>query len=357
MSETDRPPGHAGPRGRGAGGNPRQRFAELHVDYEEGEEPAKIATKFFVDHASSVITRNNSPDLGFDGSINPYRGCEHGCAYCYARPTHEYLGFSAGLDFESRIMVKPDAPRLLREALMKRGYRPVLLSMSGVTDCYQPIEKKLGITRACLGVLAEFRHPVVIVTKNHLVLRDVDHVSELVRHRAAGVFISLTSLDAKLAHRLEPRASSPAQRLDAIRRLHEAGIPVGVLVAPVIPGLNDHEMLAILDAAGAAGACTASYTAVRLPFAVKAVFADWLAEHFPERKEKILGRIRELQGATMSRGEFGKRLRGAGVWAGQFAQVFRVSMARSGLAGRGMPEISAAAFRRPATTAQMELAL
>jgi len=356
-AESDRPPANTGPRGRGAADNPRQRFVEMHVDYETGEAPAKIATKFYVDHASSVITRNNSPDLGFDGSINPYRGCEHGCAYCYARPTHEYLGFSAGLDFESRIMVKPDAPRLLRDALMKRGYRPAPLSMSGVTDCYQPIEKKLGITRACLGVLAEFRHPVVIVTKNRLVLRDADHLSELARHHAAGVFISLTSLDAKLAHRLEPRASSPAQRLDAIRRLHEAGIPVGVSAAPVIPGLNDHELPAILDAAGAAGACTAFYTIVRLPFAVKDVFADWLAEHFPERKEKILGRIRESQGATLSHGEFGKRLRGVGVWADQIAQVFRVSMIRSGLAGRGMPEISAAAFRNPASTMQMELAL
>lgn len=353
----DRHPAPGKPRGRGAGDNPRQRFSEMHVDYEAGEAPVKVATKFFVDHSSSIITRNDSPDLGFDGSINPYRGCEHGCAYCYARPTHEYLGFSAGLDFESRIMVKPDAPRLLREALMKPGYRPATLSMSGVTDCYQPVEKKLGITRACLEVLAEFRHPVIIVTKNHLVTRDLDLLSELARHRAAGVFISITSLDAKLAHRLEPRASSPAQRLDAIWQLHEAGVPVGVSAAPMIPGLNDHEMPAILESSSAAGACAAFYTIVRLPYSVKAVFADWLGEHFPERKEKILGRIRESQGATLSHGEFSKRLRGVGVWAEQMEQLFRASMIRSGLSRKRQPEISAAAFRRPAAKGQMELAL
>lgn len=344
------------PRGRGAAHNPPQRFVEMHVEYDAGEAPGRVPTKFFIDHSRSIITRNDSPDLGFDGSINPYRGCEHGCPYCYARPTHEYLGLSAGLDFESRIMVKVDAPDLLRSEMMKPAYRPVVLSMSGVTDCYQPIERRLKITRGCLGVLAEFRHPVVIVTKNHLVTRDIDHLSELARHHAAVVYVSVTSLDPGLAHRLEPRAPSPSLRLEAIRSLREAGVPAGVSVAPVIPALNDHEIPAILDAAAAAGACAAFYSMVRLPLAVKQVFADWLDANFPERAAKILGRIREAQGATMSHGEFGKRLRGVGVWAEQIEQVFRVSLARSGLASRERPRLETAAFRRPPAGAQLELA-
>lgn len=342
-------------RGRGAVENTVQRFAEMHVSYEEGEAPAKVGTKFFVDHSSTVITKNDSPDLSFEGSVNPYRGCEHGCAYCYARPTHEYLGFSAGIDFESRIMVKPEAPRLLREAMMKASYRPQRLSMSGVTDCYQPVEKKLCITRGCLEVLAEFRHPVVIITKNHLVTRDVDFLAELARHHAAAVYVSITTLDAKLAHVLEPRASSPQQRLDAMRTLHAAGVPVGLSLAPVIPALNDHEIPAIMEAACAAGAGFASYTVVRLPLSVKEVFADWLEQHFPDRKEKVLGRIRESQGETLSHGEFGKRLTGVGVWAEHIEQVFRVSLLRSGLAGKRKPQLSTAAFRRPQVGGQMEL--
>ena len=346
------------PRGRGAGDNPDQRFTQLHVAYDEGEMPVKVTTKFFVDHSQSIITTNKSPDLGFGGSINPYRGCEHGCAYCYARPTHEYLGFSAGLDFESRIMVKTDAPALLRAALMKPRYQPEPLGMSGVTDCYQPAEKRLRITRGCLEVLAEFRHPVTLITKNHLITRDVDLLAELARYQAARAYISITSLDPKLAHILEPRASSPQQRLQAVRTLTDAGVPVGVSLAPMIPGLNDHELPALMQAAADAGAVSASYTVVRLPFAVKQVFADWLEEHFPDRKEKVLGRIEECQGRTLSHPEFGKRLKGVGVWADQIAQVFRVSRERSGIARREHPKLSVAAFRRPrAEGPQMELAL
>lgn len=343
------------PRGRGAVENTVQRFTEMQADYDEGESPSKVVTKYFVDHSSSIIMKNDSPDLGMEAGLNPYRGCEHGCAYCYARPTHEYLGFSAGVDFESRIMVKPEAPRLLREALMKPGYRPIPLSMSGVTDCYQPVEKKLRITRGCLEVLAEFRHAVGLITKNHLVTRDLDLLAELARYHAASVHLSITSLDAKLAHVLEPRASSPQQRLEAMRMLHAAGVPVGISLAPVIPALNDHEIPAILDAASAAGACFASYTVVRLPFSVKDVFADWLELHFPEKKEKVLGRIRESQGGTLSHGEFGKRLSGVGVWAEQIAQIFRVSMIRSGMAAKSRPKLSVAAFRRPPVGGQMEL--
>jgi DNA repair photolyase len=345
------------PRGRGAAENTQQRFAEMHVAYDEGESPAKVGTKFFVDHSSTVITRNASPDVGIEASLNPYRGCEHGCAYCYARPTHEYLGFSAGIDFESRIMVKPDAPRLLREALMKPSYKPVCLSMCGVTDCYQPIEKKLRITRGCLEVLAEFRHPVALITKNHLITRDIDLLKELASHRAVSTCISVTSLDPKLAHVLEPRASSPAQRLEAIRQLSAAGVPVSVNVAPMIPALNDHEIPAILDAAYAAGACSAGYTVVRLPFSVKEVFADWLEQYFPDRKDKVLGRIRESQGRTLSNPEFGKRISGVGVWAEHIEQVFRVSMIRSGMAERRNPEVTTEAFRCPAAGGQLELRL
>ena len=345
-------------RGRGAGENMAQRFTEMHVDYDAGEAPERVPTKIFIDHSSSVISRNNSPDLGFEASLNPYRGCEHGCAYCYARPTHEYLGFSAGLDFESRIVIKPDAPRLLRAEFMKPRYRPATLNMSGVTDCYQPLEKKLRITRGCLEVLAEFRHPVVLITKNRLVTRDVDLLAELAHHNAAAVCLSVTSLDAKLAHKLEPRASAPQQRIEAIRTLHAAGVPVGASLAPVIPGLNDHEMPAILDAVAAAGARFAFYTIVRLPFAVKDVFANWLEVNFPDRKEKILGRIRESQGETMAHREFGRRFTGTGVWSEQIEQMFRVSMRRCGLAAQDRLELSTAAFRRPTdATGQMSLQL
>lgn len=334
------------PHGRGAFGNTVQRFAELQIAYDEGEAPERIRTKFFRDHSVSVISRNTSPDLPFEASLNPYRGCEHGCAYCYARPTHEYLGWSAGVDFESRIMVKMDAPELLRKEFAKPGYRPQKIALSGVTDCYQPVEKKLRITRGCLEVLAECRHPVSIVTKNHLVLRDIDLLSELARHQAVVVMLSVTTLDADLAHKLEPRASAPRQRLEAIRSLREAGIPVGVMTAPIIPGLNDSEIPALLAAAGEAGALFAGYTLVRLPFSVKEVFTTWLDEHFPERKDKILGRIEDAQGRTMSHGDFGKRLRGEGVWADQVAALFRVGTKRAGIPQK-RAELSAASFQRP----------
>lgn len=345
----------SGIRGRGAGFNPDQRFAELHVDYDPGESPQKIATKLFRDHSSSIISKHSSPDLPFEASLNPYRGCEHGCAYCYARPTHEYLGFSAGVDFESRIMVKEDAPALLRAALLKPSYKPVCLSLSGVTDPYQPIEKKLRITRGCLEVLAEARHPVVLITKNHLITRDVDLLAELARHHATAAYISITTLDPALASKLEPRASSPKMRLEAIRILNDAGVPVGVSTAPIIPGLNDSEIPALIDAARAAGAQFAGYTVVRLPFAVKDVFREWLDLHFPGMRDKILSRIEETQGKTLSHGEFGKRLKGVGVWSDQIAALFRVSIQRAGMLHR-RPQVSAEAFRRPRDPGgQMEL--
>ena len=343
------------PQGRGAAINPDQRFSRLHVAYDEGEGPEKVPTQYFRDHASTIITRNSSPDLSFEGSLNPYRGCEHGCAYCYARPTHEYLGFSPGYDFESRIMVKHEAAALLRAELARPSYKPVKLACSGVTDPYQPVEKKLGITRQCLEVLVECRNPVIFITKNHLITRDIDLLAQLAEHRAVAVYISITSLDPKLAHKLEPRASSPAQRLEAIRRLRAAGIQAGVSLAPVIPALNEEEIPAILEAAAEAGAQFAGSTVVRLPFAVKDIFAAWLDEHYPGRKEKVLSRIREMQGPTLSHKEFGTRLKGEGIWAEQIHAMVKVCLKRAGIA-EGRPDVTTAAFRRPREAGgQMEL--
>ena len=334
------------PHGRGAFGNTGQRFSELQIAYDDGEQPVRIKTKFYRDHSSTVISRNSSPDLPFEASLNPYRGCEHGCAYCYARPTHEYLGYSAGVDFESRIMVKMDAPDLLRKEFSKPGYKPQKIALSGVTDCYQPVEKKLRITRGCLEVMAECRHPVSIVTKNHLVLRDIDLLVELAKYNAVVVMLSVTTMDPDLAHKLEPRASSPKQRIDAIRQLRAAGIPAGVMTAPIIPGLNDSEIPALLNAAGEAGALYAGYTVARLPFSVKEIFVAWLDEHFPDRKDKILGRIKDTQGSTLSHSEFGRRMRGEGVWADQIAALFRVSVKRAAIPQK-RAELSAESFRRP----------
>src|SRR3989440_255670 len=309
-------------RGRGASWSPANRFEKLHVDlsdvdvvqtdqddeppsadaatYGAAREPTRRETQFFRDGTKSIITRNNSPDVGFETSLNPYRGCEHGCIYCYARPTHEYLGFSAGLDFESKIMVKTNAPELLRAELESPRWQPQTLVMSGVTDPYQPIDRKLRITRGCLEVLAKFRNPVAIITKNRLVARDIDLLRELAKFNAVAVNISVTSLDSNLQRVLEPRTTAPQGRLDAIRRLREAKIPVGVMVAPVIPGLTDHEVPRILDACAKAGAQFAGYTIIRLPWAVAQLFENWLEEHFPERKHKVLQRIRYLRGNRLN---------------------------------------------------------
>src|SRR6202049_4829953 len=318
--------------GRGASWSPANRFEKLHVDlndvdaplatsidvvdadpdaeppsvaarrgeqaltYGVPEEQPRRATQYFRDGSKTIITRNSSPDVGFETSVSPYRGCEHGCIYCYARPTHEYLGFSAGLDFESKIMVKTDAPQLLRAELESPRWQPQVVVMSGVTDPYQPIEKKLRITRGCLEILGKFRNPFAIITKNRLVTRDIDLLRELASFNAAAVNISVTSLDANLQRVLEPRTSIPSARLEAIAQLRSARIPVGVMVAPIIPGLTDHEVPRILQACAKAGAQFAGYTIVRLPWAVAPLFEHWLEEHFPERKEKILGRIRHLRG-------------------------------------------------------------
>jgi DNA repair photolyase len=331
--------------GRGAAGNPKNRFDRIEVQ-PNAVDPGKPETVFLRNASRSIVARNDSPDIGFDASINPYRGYEHGCSYCFARPTHEYLGFSAGLDFESRILVKEDAPELLREQLSSPRWKPKVLSMSGVTDCYQPVEKRLRITRRCLEVLAEFRNPVAVVTKNHLVTRDLDLLSRLARHGAVAVAISLTTLNDDLRRVMEPRTSRPVRRLAAIEMLSRAGIPVGVMTAPVIPGLNDHELPALISAAAQAGASFAGYTFMRLPHAVRPLFEDWLERHFPERKEKVLGRIRSARGGKLNDPRFGSRMKGEGIFAEHVAQLFFLSCRRAGIESGRFPKLSTAAFRR-----------
>ena len=341
--------------GRGSSWSPANRFEKLHVDLndvdvveadsQEQEKPRR-PTQYFRDATKTIIARNQSPDVGFETSINPYRGCEHGCIYCFARPTHEYLGFSAGLDFESRIMVKHDAPRLLEAELSSPKWKPQLLMMSGVTDCYQPVERKLRLTRSCLEVIAKFRNPVGILTKNRLVTRDIDVLSELARHRAVMVNLSVTTLDPELQRILEPRTSSPSARLDAVARLRAAHIPVGVMVAPVIPGINDHEIPVIVAACAKAGAQFAGHVLLRLPWAVAPLFEHWLDEHFPERKTKVLERVRATRGGEkLYDSRWRKRQTGEGIFAEQIRLMFEVSCRRARLGER--PKLSIAAFQRP----------
>lgn len=343
-------------RGRGAASNLASRFATLQSvrveDYDPSSDPSP-RTQFLADASASLITYNNSPDIPFDASINVYRGCEHGCAYCYARPYHEYLGFSSGLDFETKIVVKHNAPELLRAELSSPRWKPQTLAMSGVTDCYQPAERKLQLTRRVLEVLLEFRNPVGIVTKNHLVTRDWDLLAQLAYFNAVMVYVSITSLNPELTMKLEPRTSMPKLRLAAIKTLRGAGIPVGVLLAPMIPGLNDHEMPGILAAAAEAGAQSAGMIPLRLPFAVKEIFGNWLTRHFPDRKEKVLNRICSLRGGKLNDAQFGSRMRGQGVWAEQLQQMFQIAARKVGLNRRDY-NLSTEHFRRPGGT-QMKL--
>jgi len=336
-------------KGRGASWNPQNRFEKLEYVRDEDapldEDEQSPRTVYLRDPARTIIATNDSPDVGFDASINPYRGCEHGCIYCFARPTHEYLGFSAGLDFETKILVKEDAPALLRDELNAKKWQPKVLAMSGVTDPYQPIERRLGLTRGCLEVLAEFRNPVGIITKNHLVTRDADVLADLAADNAARVFISITTLDGGLARTMEPRTSTPEKRLEAVAMLAEAGVPVGVMVAPTIPGLTDHEMPAILAAAKKAGARWAGFVVLRLPWAVAPLFEKWLVENFPDRKDKVLNRMRDLRGGKLYDAQWGVRGRGTGIFADQIEALFDVNCRKLGLneEDRGL---STSAFRR-----------
>ncbi len=334
--------------GRGAPGNPTGRFERLALVSErvdDHDERPPVATELFRDTSKSILSYNDSPDVGMAVYLNAYRGCEHGCIYCYARPYHEYLGLSAGMDFESKIFVKDNAAALLRKELMAKSWTPQAIGFSGVTDCYQPVERRLKLTRACLEVMLDFRNPVAIITKSHTVTRDIDLIRELAAHEAAQVMVSITTLDNDLAGVMEPRASRPARRLDAIREIAAAGIPVGVMTAPIIPGLTDLEVPAILKAAADAGATTAGRTVVRLPYGVKDLFADWLASHFPDRKEKVLNRLRAMRDGKLNDPNFGSRMSGEGPFAESIDQMFQLHRRKNGLTAK--LELSTAAFRRP----------
>lgn len=336
--------------GRGTSLNPVNRFdqiiIEADLESDEAQDPSekRIATQYFRDVSKTIITTNDSPDVPFEASINIYRGCEHGCIYCFARPTHEYFGLSLGLDFETKIFVKEDAPTLLRKELAKKNWQPKVLTMSAVTDCYQPVERKFQITRRCLEVLEDFRNPVAIITKNQLVARDIDIFKKMNDYHGIFVNVSLTTLDMNLWRRMEPRTSNPSLRLKAISQLSEAGIPVGVLVAPIIPGLTDHEIPALLKEAVKAGAQSAGYVVLRLPYAVKELFEDWLIKHFPDRKDKILNRIRALRGGKLYDSKFGERMSGTGIFADQIHDLFVMGCRKAKMPDR-RSHLSTAAFR------------
>ncbi|SRR5579883_220489 len=308
-----------------------------------------VQTQFLEDTTKSILAKNDSPDLGFSYSINAYRGCEHGCAYCYARPSHEYLGFNAGIDFESKIMVKHDAAKLLREEFSRKSWKPQVIMMSGNTDCYQPAEREFRITRQILEVLLEFRNPVGIVTKNTLILRDVDILSEMAKLDLIAIHFSVTTLDRKLARKLEPRTPTPERRLQAMKTLNDAGVPAGVMIGPVIPGLNDEEIPAILRTSREAGATSAGYNIVRLPFAVKSIFEEWLEKNVPLEAKKIMTRIRMVRDGNMNDPEFGSRMSGTGGYAKYIEDLFDKTCKRLGLNERGRG-LTVKHFRRSGET-------
>ncbi len=338
-------------KGRGATRNPANRYSEYHAQPEDDgwgnlEAPLeRPPTRLLVDRARRVISRNRSPDVPFEQSINPYRGCEHGCVYCFARPTHAWLGHSPGLDFETFIYHKPDAPRRLREELARPGYRCIPIALGINTDAYQPVERRTGLTRALIEVLLEARHPFTLVTKSALVERDVDLLAEAAGMNLVHVMFSIPTLDDGLARRMEPRAARPARRLQALDSLAAAGVPVGVLVAPMIPTLNDAELERILELARERGAQAAGYVLLRLPLELKELMEDWLAHHYPERKDRILNRLREAHGGALYQAAFGHRMRGEGPWAQMLAQRFRLAVRRLGFEGLG--PLDCGRFRPP----------
>jgi DNA repair photolyase len=343
-------------KGRGAASNASGRFeSEERIAFDDGwsvpgtePEPMPLTTRLQVDATRTIIARNNSPDIGFDRSINPYRGCEHGCIYCYARPSHAFLGLSPGLDFESRIFYKPQAAALLRAELGKKGYscRPIALGSN--TDPYQPAERRLGITRSILEVLRDFRHPVTIVTKGALIQRDIDILAEMAKLRLAVVTVSVTSLDRALARVMEPRAATPQRRLETIAALAKAGVPTGVLSAPMIPALNDAEMEDILTAAKEAGAVTAGYTMLRLPLELKALFKEWLEEHVPNRAAHVLSLVAQSHGGKLYDSTWSKRMVGYGPYAELLSMRFDKACRRIGLDRRHTEPLDTTLFRPPA---------
>lgn len=336
-------------RGRGSVANPTGRFEKFQITVDPDDpigEENRPNTQFIRDASQSIIAYNSSPDVGFDASVNPYRGCEHGCVYCYARPTHEYFGFSAGLDFETTILVKENAPQLLERELASPKWKPQVVALSGVTDPYQPIERKLKLTRGCLEIFLKFRNPVVIITKNYLVTRDIDILQEMAKHNLVRVFISITTLDKKLAGTMEPRTSTPTRRLAAIEALSSAGIPTGVLVGPVIPALTDHELIEIITTAAKVGATFARYIVLRLPFGIKSLFEKWLDVNYPNKNEKVLNRIQSVRGGKFYDSTFHQRMTGEGIFAEQIKSTFDVACRQAGI-NKHKPHLTTANFLRP----------
>ncbi|MCA8906416.1 MAG: PA0069 family radical SAM protein [Rhodospirillaceae bacterium] len=327
--------------GRGARSNPTGRFEQErrdhpaeHQEWPDPDPPQHLRTTLTADTTRDIIARNDSPDVPFDRSINPYRGCEHGCVYCFARPSHAFLGLSPGLDFESRLIFKPKAASLLETALRRPGYRPSTLALGSNTDPYQPVERTLKLTRAVIEVLCRFRHPFSIVTKSDLVLRDLDLIGPAAAAGFASVSLSVTTLDRKLARALEPRASTPDKRLAAIRQLSAAGVPVAILASPMIPGLTDHELEAILEAGRDAGAATANTILVRLPGEIAGLFEEWLRAHVPDRADRVLSLIRQCRDGALNHAKFGQRMRGSGAYAELLTRRYRTACARLGLNDR-----------------------
>ena len=346
-------------RGRGATFSPDNRYsANRHETVDDGwgnlDEPlAPLATTLTIDTSRTVLTYNDSPDVGFDRSVNPYRGCEHGCIYCFARPTHAWLGLSPGLDFESRLFYKPDAPELLKHELAQRGYRPAPVTVGINTDGWQPVERKLRLSRRILEVLVEARHPFSIVTKSALIERDLDLLKEAAAHNLVSVAVSVTTLDRQLARRMEPRATAPQRRIEVIHNLSGAGIPVSVLVAPLIPVLTDAELEKILEAARAAGAGAAGYVLLRLPHELKEMFEAWLAAHFPLKAAHVMNRMRDTRGGEAYDSRFGVRMRGTGEFADLIARRFAIAHRKLGFGD--FPELDTAQFRAPRVTPQLDL--
>lgn len=328
-------------KGRGAVSNRSGRFEAAERvriddgwDRPEDDDPPPLATTLSVDASRTIVTRNESPDVPFDRSINPYKGCEHGCVYCFARPTHAYLGLSPGLDFETRLFWKPEAPALLERELRRAGYEPRTIALGANTDAYQPVERELRLTRRIIEVLQDFRHPFGIITKSALVVRDLDLIAPMAADGLAGVSISITTLDRDLARRMEPRASTPAKRLEAIRRLADAGVPVAVLASPMIPALNDHELEAILAAGAEAGATAANTILLRLPLELAGLFEEWLRTHVPDRADRVLSLVRQSRGGALYRSGFGERMAGTGPYAEMLRARFKAAVRRHGLGGR-----------------------
>ncbi len=350
----------SGFKGRGALANPGNRFdsqqiEELDDGWYQEEQPGSIETELLVDSSRSIIARNDSPDINFDQSINPYRGCEHGCVFCYARPTHAYLGMSPGIDFETRLTYKPEAAQLLRKELSRPGYVCSHIMLGSNTDPYQPVERRMRITRSILEVLAEARHPVAITTRSTLLLRDLDLLAPMAKQGLVMVMFSMTTFDADLKRRLEPRSAASEARLHAIRALRHAGVPVGVLAAPIIPAVNDSELETILERSAEAGATHAGYVLLRLPLEVKDLFRQWLAVHMPDRAEHVMSLVNETREGKDNSSQFGARMRGSGVWAQLLRDRFRLASRRFGYTTERRIQLATDLFRPPESSGQMGL--